>query len=111
MRRAGIAGCEAVADAAEACLEAAERRAAIAGRALEHGLEQVLALLATPDRASRAAPDQPVSWPEGLVRLSDAAGRPITDPEAAIGPLTLTFADGRSLTVAAVAPIDPATVH
>ncbi|KIU26969.1 hypothetical protein SR39_31110 [Methylobacterium radiotolerans] len=110
-RRSGIAGCEAVADAAEACLEAAERRTAAATRALEHGLEHTLAVLATPDRPSRAAPEQPVSWPEGFVRVSDAAGRPITSPEAAIEPLTLTFADGRSLTVAAVAPLDPATVH
>ncbi|MDQ0524196.1 exodeoxyribonuclease VII large subunit [Methylobacterium gregans] len=111
VRRMGITGCEAVADAAEACLEAAERRAATAARAVEHGLEQALALLATPDRASRAAPDQPASWPEGLVRLSDTAGGPITSSEAAIGPLTLTFANGRSLTVAVLAPVDPATVH
>jgi hypothetical protein len=109
-RRMGIAGCEVVADAAEACLEAAERRAATAARAVEHGLEQALALLAAPDRASRAAPDQPARWPEGFVRLTDAADRPITGPEAAIGPLTLTFADGRSLTVAPVAPLDP-TIH
>lgn len=111
VRRAGIAGCDAVADAAEACLEAAERRTATAARALEHGLEQTLALLAAADRTACAAPDQPACWPEGFVRLSDAAGRPITGPEAAIGPLSVSFSDGRSLAVAPVAPLHPTTIH
>lgn len=106
-RRAGIAGCEAVADAAEACLEAAERRTAAATRALERGLEQTLAVLAAPERTARTASDQPARWPEGFVRLTDAADRPITGPEAAVGTLTVTFADGRSL---AVTPVDP-TIH
>lgn len=110
VRQAGIAGCEAVADAAEACLEAAERRGAAAVCALEHGLEQTLALLAAPDRPSRSVVNESAPWPEGLVRLSDAAGRPITGPEAVRGPLTLTFPDGRRLTVAAVASLDP-TIH
>lgn len=111
VRRAGIAGCEAVADAAEACLEIAERRAATVAHALERGLEQTLALLAAPDRPSHVASDQLPSWPEGFVRLSDVAGRPITGPETAVGPLTMTFMDGRSLAVAPVAPLDPTTVH
>lgn len=111
VHRAGIAGCEAVGDAAEACLEVAERRAATAAHALEHGLEQSLALLTAAGRIACAAPDQPAPWPEGFVRLSDAAGHPLTSPEAAIGPLTLTFPDGRSLAAAAVAPLDPTTVH
>lgn len=111
VHRLGIAGCEAVADAAEACLEAAKRRAESTARAIECGLEQTLILLAIPDRAARAAPDQSAPWPEGLVRLSDAAGGPIFGPEAAVGPLTLTFADGRSLTVAVVASHDPSTTH
>ena len=109
-RRAGIAGCEAVADAAEACLEAAERRTAAAARTLEHSLEQTLAVLAAPERTACAAPDQPARWPEGLVRLTDAADHPITGPEAAVGTLTVTFADGRTLAVTPVAPVDP-TIH
>ncbi|MDH2313258.1 exodeoxyribonuclease VII large subunit [Methylobacterium brachiatum] len=108
--RARIAACEAVADAAEACLEAAERRAATATRTLEGGLEQTLTLLGAPDRTARTTPDRPAAWPEGFVRLTDAAGHPITGLEAAIGPLTLTFADGRSLAVVPVAPLDP-TIH
>ncbi len=111
VRRAGIAGCEAVADAAEACLEAAERRAEAVARALERGLEQILNLLAAPDRLARPASDCPARWPEGLVRLSDAAGRPITDLETTVGPLTLTFPDGRSLRVAPVEILDPALMH
>lgn len=110
VRRAGSAGCEAVADGAEACLEAAERRAAVTARAIESGLERTLALLTVPDRSLPAAPDQPNPWTAGLVRLSDAAGRPIAAPEAAIGSLIVTFADGRSLPVATVAPVDP-TIH
>lgn len=108
--RAGIAGCEAVADAAEACLEAAERRAAAAARALEGGLEQTLAVLTARERTACAAPDQRAAWPQGLVRLTDAAGHPITGLEAAIGALSVTFPDGRTLAVTPVVPPDP-TIH
>ncbi|GJE36023.1 exodeoxyribonuclease VII large subunit [Methylobacterium persicinum] len=108
--RAGIAGCETVADAAEACLEAAERRAATAARALEGGLERTLAVLTARERTACAAPDRPAAWPEGFVRLTDAAGHPINGLEAAVGPVNVTFADGRTLAVAPVAPLDP-TIH
>ena len=109
--RASIAGCEAVADAAEACLEAAERRAAVAAHALERGLEQTLAVLTARERTASAAPEQPAAWPDGFVRLTDAADHPITGLEAAIGALTLIFPDGRTLAVSPVVPLDPTTIH
>jgi|GEM_PF-6486633 len=114
-RRLGIAQCEAVADAAEASLAAAERRARAASLALERGLERALSQL-VPTRASGAVlPEASVARPSlsqhGLVRLTDLFGHAITDASVASGLLTLTFGDGQSITVVRVEPLDPAVLH
>lgn len=113
--RAGIARCEAVADEAEACLAAAERRANTASLTLERGLERALTALVPRRDPGVASPElsstQPSPSPDGLVRLTDGAGQPITEAAAASGLLTLTFADGQTLVVASVELIDPITLH
>ena len=113
--RAGIAGCEAVADEAEACLAAAERRSNTASLTLERGLERALTALVPRRDPGVASPElsstQPPPSPDGLVRLTDGAGQPITEAAAASGLLTLTFADGQTLVVARVELIDPITLH
>lgn len=73
-------------------------------------LERTLAVLTARERTACAASDQPAAWPGGFVRLTDAAGYPIIGPEAAVGALSVTFPDGRTLVVAPVVPLDP-TLH
>lgn len=106
--------CGVIADEAEACLAAAERRAAMASLGLERGLERALsALMPAHDRgvvSPGPTPMRPSPSPDGLVRLTDHAGQPITDPAAASGLLTVTFHDGRSIAVR-VEPLDPTTLH
>lgn len=115
VRQQGIARCHAVADGAEARLAMAERRAGAASLALERGLERTLAALA-PIRGSvvgspKLSPAEPAPSPDGLVRLTDHAGQPIVDAAAASGLLTITFADGQTVTVARVELLDPVILH
>jgi hypothetical protein len=114
LRRTMTDRCEAVADEAEACLAAAERRAETASLGLEHGLERALAAL-MPACNSGLVPPAPIPVqripsPDGLVRLTDQAGRPVADAATASGLLTITFGDGRSISVR-VEPLDPTTLH
>ena len=114
LRRTMTDRCEAVADEAEACLAAAERRAETASLGLEHGLERALAALMPACNSGVVPPAprpvQPIPSPDGLVRLTDQAGRPVADAATASGLLTLTFGDGRSISVR-VEPLDPTTLH
>lgn len=112
--RTGIARCEAVADEAEACLSAAERRAGAASLALERGLERVLASLVPAHGCGVVSPEPPPVRPspsDGLVRLIGPLGQPVPDAASAAGLMTLTFADGVSITVVRVELLDPATLH
>ncbi|MFF9553975.1 MULTISPECIES: exodeoxyribonuclease VII large subunit [Methylobacterium] len=112
--RTGIARCEAVADEAEACLSAAERRAGAVSLALERGLERVLASLVPAHGSGVVSPEPPPVRPspsDGLVRLTGPLGQPVPDAASAAGPMTLTFADGVSITVVRVELVDPANLH
>lgn len=112
--RMGIARCDAVADEAEACLSAAERRAVATSLALERGLERVLASLVPAHGSGVVSSEPPPVRPspsDGLVRLTGPLGQPVADAASAAGLMTLTFADGMSITVVRVELLDPATLH